>query len=299
MSTKAIMSRKRRGCSPGASARSNRSTPGGAWSTTGFSKLSSAVRRPISSSRKSAIASARSAFSTRACRIAAARSGWGASSVSGLSFIDLDVVRALRRNGSANPADRKPFDKRSFSETKSSRAVMASQAKRSRAVGSVLAAWLFRRQSRKPLARSAGAGGEGAGVIVARFGAIAPEPDDPETGQGRRIERVAERDQRPGVAGLGGADEEGAGGRDVAFGEGDQTFGAQPATVVDRYRQRRAGAAVFIGPQRRRRLVAQGARQLADRLLGDRLRRRRRRLQRGYGDRRFDENRLLDLSLDV
>jgi len=46
-----------------------------------------------------------------------------------LSFIDLDVVRAFRRKGSANPVDRKPFDKRSFSETKSSPAVMASQAK--------------------------------------------------------------------------------------------------------------------------------------------------------------------------
>jgi hypothetical protein len=53
-----------------------------------------------------------------------------------LSFIDLDVVRAFRRNGSANPADRKPVGKRSFSGTKSSRAVMPSQAKRSKAVGS-------------------------------------------------------------------------------------------------------------------------------------------------------------------
>ena len=55
----------KRGCSQGARARSNRSMSGGAWSMTGFRALSSAFRRSISSSRKSAVASARSRSNSR------------------------------------------------------------------------------------------------------------------------------------------------------------------------------------------------------------------------------------------
>jgi hypothetical protein len=163
---------------------------------------------------------------------------------------------------------------------------------------SIPALELFRRQRRKALASAGRAGREGAGVIIARFAAVASEPDDAETGQSPRIERVAERDQRPRIAGLRCADEEGAGGCDVAFGECDQAFGAQPATVVDWYGERRARAAAF-GGARRRRLVSQCGRELADRILGERLNRGRRRLRRGGDDGRFDKNRLLDLSLDV
>jgi hypothetical protein len=45
-----------------------------------------------------------------------------------LSFIDLDVVRAFRCKGSANPADRKPLNKRSFCEAISSRADTSTEA---------------------------------------------------------------------------------------------------------------------------------------------------------------------------
>ena len=102
---------------------------------------------------------------------------------------------------------------------------------------------LFRRQaairSRAPVAPAASR----ARIIVARLGFVALEPDDAETAKGRRIERVAERNKRAGVAGRGGADEERARGRNIALGEGDEAFSAKPATFVDRYRQRRAEAA--------------------------------------------------------
>ena len=45
-------------------------------------------------------------------------SGGAANPGSGLSFIDVDVVRTLRREGSANPGDRKSFDRPSFSRAK-------------------------------------------------------------------------------------------------------------------------------------------------------------------------------------
>src|SRR5579863_9374514 len=134
----------------------------------------------------------------------------------------------------------------------------------------VRARGLFLRQSGKPLARSGRAGGKRTRIIVARLGAIALEPKGAEAGQCRRIESVAERDQRPDVAGFGGAHEESPGSRNVALGEGDQAFGAKPAAVVDRYRQRRAGARAFLLALRRW-LFAQRARKLADRILCERL----------------------------
>ena len=154
---------------------------------------------------------------------------------------------------------------------------------------------LLRRQSRDPLPRPACAGGERAGIIVARLGPVALEPDDAELGERRGIEGVAERDQRAGVARVGGADEESPRGGDVAVGEGDEAFGAEAARLIDRDCERRAGPAGLP----RRRLVAQRARQFADRVLAERLRRRRQRLRPGRGGRGSDEDRLLDRGLDV
>ena len=102
---------------------------------------------------------------------------------------------------------------------------------------------LFRRQGSDALASSGRPGGDSARVIVARFGFVALEPHDAEAAEGRGIERVAERNQRAGVAGRGGADEERAGGRDIALGEGGEAFGAEPARFVDRDRQRRCAEA--------------------------------------------------------
>ena len=152
---------------------------------------------------------------------------------------------------------------------------------------------LFRRERREPLPRPACAGGERARIVV-RLGPVALEPDDPETAQRRGIESVAKRDERPGVACLGGADEESPRGRDVALGEGDEAFGAELARFIDRDCQRRAGSAGLLLAERGR-LLAERGREFADRVLAERLRGRRGRVRRG----RADENRLLDRGLYV
>ena len=124
------------------------------------------------------------------------------------------------------------------------------------------------------LAGAGRAGVDGPRIIVARLAFIAFEPDHAEAAEGRRIERVAERNKRASVAGRGGADEECASGRDVALGEGDESLGAEPARFVDRYRQRRAKAADGLLVDG---LFAQRSRELVDSGLVDRLSRNRRR----------------------
>ena len=86
---------------------------------------------------------------------------------------------------------------------------------------------LLRRQRRDPLARSADAGGKRARVVARAVTSSPLMPTAPRRVKSRRIIGVAERHQRPRVARFGRPLQEGARGRDVAFGEGDKAFGAQ------------------------------------------------------------------------
>ena len=66
----------------------------------------------------------------------------------------------------------------------------------------------------------------------------AHKPDDAETRQGRWIERVAERHKDRASPAAAALTNNTRGGRGVALGDGDETFGAESARFIDGARER-------------------------------------------------------------